>query len=312
MEGISNQISVKTETTYGTPVAPDFSIPISPSDGIQIEQEVVGLEAIKTTAPKNKRFMLGKANYNGGFELDAYPKSIGYFLNSVFGTDTTSTPEAGVTKHKFTESTSKKSLTLEQVVGTITKRFAGYILASIKISGKTGEPIKVTFTGMAKSQADATKITATYETSRPLNFADVASVLIGGTDFKAYVDEFSVEYTNGLAMFFGMGSRTPANKYVQQSEAKGSMTMYIDGTSDNNLDDYIAGTERAVDIIITGDAIGVSSNEKLRLYFPKCAFTKVGTKLDFGYNALNIDFEGREDATDGLLYIELTNQTASY
>lgn len=58
MEGISNQISVKTETTYSTAVVPDFSIPVSPPDGIQIEQDVVGLEAIKTTAPKNKRFML--------------------------------------------------------------------------------------------------------------------------------------------------------------------------------------------------------------------------------------------------------------
>ncbi len=312
MEGISNQISVKTEATYGTAVVPDFSIPVSPSDGIQIEQEVVGLQAIKTTAPKNKRFMLGKSNFTGGYELDAYPKSIGYFLNSVFGTDTTSTPEAGVTKHKFTESTTKKSLTVEQVVGTITKRFAGYIISSIKISGKVGEPIKITFSGMAKSQADATKISTTYETSRPLNFADVASVLIGATDFKAYVDEFSVEYTNGLAMFYGFGSRTPANKYVQQSEAKGSLTMYIDSTSDGNLDDYVAGTERALDIIITGDAIGSSSNEKLRLYLPKCSFTKAGTKLDFGYNALSLDIEAREDATDGLIYVELTNQTASY
>lgn len=312
MEGIANQISVKTESTYGTAVAPDFSIPIAPSDGIQIEQEVTGLEAIKTTAPKNKRFMLGKSNYSGGFELDAYPKAIGYFLNSVFGTDTTTTPEAGITKHKFTESTTKKSMTLEQVVGTIVRRFAGYIISSVKISGKVGEPIKVTFTGMAKSQTTATKITATYETSRPLNFADVASILIGGTDYKAYIEDFSVEYTNGLAMFHGMGSKDPANKYVGPSEAKGSFNMYIDATSDNNLDDYIAGTERTVDIIITGDAIGASSNEKLRVYLPKCAFTKAGTKLDFGYNALSLDFEAREDATDGLIYIELTNQTATY
>jgi hypothetical protein len=312
MEGISNQISIKTETTYGTAVAPDFSIPISPSDGIQVEQDVVGLEAIKTTAPKNKRFMLGKANYSGSYELDAYPKSIGYFLNSVFGTDTPSTPESGVTKHKFTESTTKKSLTVEQVVDTIVRRFAGYVVSSVKISGKVGEPIKVTFTGMAKSQATATKITATYETSRPLNFADVASVLIGSTDFKAYIEDFSVEYTNGLAMFHGMGSKDPAAKYVQQSEAKGSFNMYIDSTSAGNLTDYIAGTERLVDINITGDVIGVSSNEKLRIYLPKCSFTKASTKLSFGYNALTLDFEGREDTTDGLIYVELTNTTASY
>ncbi len=312
MEGISNQISIVTETTYGTAVTPVISVPISPSDGIHIDQQVIGIEAIKTTAPKNKRFMLGKTDYTGGYEMGAYPKTLGYFLNSIFGTDTTSTPESGVTKHKFTESTVKKSLTVEQVITTITKRFAGFILSSIKISGKTGEPMKVVFSGMAKSQADATKITATYETSRPFNFADITSILIGGTDFKAYIEDFSVEYTNGLAMFHGFGSKDPSNKYVQQSQVKGSVSMYVDATSDNNLDDYIAGTERAVDIIMTGDAIGVSSNEKLRIYLPKCAFTKVATKLDFGYNALHIDFEGREDTTDGLLYVELTNQTASY
>lgn len=175
---------VKTESVFGTAVTPILSVPISPSDGIQINQDVVGIEAIKTTAPKNKRFMLGKAEYSGGFEVAAYVKSIGYFLNSVFGTDTPSTLETGVYKHKFTESTTKKSLTVEQVVGTITKRFAGYIVSSVKITGKTGEPVKITFSGMAKSQADASKISATYETSRPLNFADVASILIGGTDFS--------------------------------------------------------------------------------------------------------------------------------
>ena len=312
MEGISNQISVGTESVFGTAVAPILSVPISPSDGIQINQDVVGIEAIKTTAPKNKRFMLGKAEYSGGYELDAYVKSIGYFLNSVFGTDTPSTLESGVYKHKFTESTTKKSLTIEQVVGTITKRFAGYIVSSVKITGKTGEPVKITFSGMAKSQADASKISATYETSRPLNFADVASILIGGTDFKGYIEDFSIEYTNGLAMFYGFGSKDPANKYVQQSEAKGSFNMYIDSTSDGNLDDYVAGTERAVDLVITGDTIGSTNNEKLRVYLPKCSFTKATTKLDFGMNALSLDFEAREDPTDGLLYVELTNQTASY
>lgn len=312
MEGISNQVSVVTESAYGTPATPVLSVPIAVSNGIEIQQEVIGLPAIKTTAPKNKRFMLGKVNYAGGYEMDAYVKSLGYFLNSVFGADATTTPESGVTKHKFTESTTKKSLTIEQVIATVTKRFSGYILSTVKISGKVNEPIKILFSGFAKSQADATKITATYETSRPLNFADVVSISIGGVDYKAFIEDFSVEYMNGLAMFFGFGSRTPVNKYVQQSEAKGTITMYLDTTSDANFSNYVTGVEQAVDITITGDAIGSSSNEKLRLYLPKCSFNKATTKLDFAYNILSLDFEAREDTTDGLMYVELTNQTASY
>ena len=61
---------------------------------------------------------------------------------------------------------------------------------------------------------------------------------------------------------------------------------------------------------MTGASIGSSSFNILKLTASKCAFTKVEQKLDFDYNALSIEFEAREDSTNGLVKTELTNLQA--
>lgn len=310
--GVTNQVSVKLESTYGTAVVPDASIPIKESDGIKIEQDVIGVEGIKGTAPKNKLFAKGLANYPGSFELDAYPKSLGYFYKSAFGAIADATLEAGVFKHTFSENTSKPGITVEQKIGTITKRFAGFVVESIKLAGKAGEIITASVSGRAKSQADATAISPAYETLRPFNFTDVSALSIGGTDIKSKVDSFEVEYMNALGIFHGMGSVDPQNRFVGQSECKGKLTLYLDNATNAYLTDLINNTEREIILTLTGDVLGSSNNYVLKYTISKCAFKKYETKLGYDYNAVTLEFDAREDSTNGLVKVELTNATTTY
>lgn len=314
MEGILNQISIAKETVYGTEATPILSLPVNASDGIQVEQEIVGIESIKGSAPKNKAFFRGKQSFSGGYEMGLYPNSIGYILLSLLGADTPTTVEAGaVYKHTFSESSARPGLTVEQKIGTIVKRFAGFIPSNLKLSTKVGGLVLANFSGQAKGQADASAITKTYETLKALTWAEINTLSIGGTDIKAKVESFEIEIDNGLEMFYGLGAVTPATKYGKQSICKGKIEAYVDATTDDYLTSLINGTESEIIIdILGGETIGSASHSELKLTISKTAFTKTSTKLDFGYNAISLEFEAREDATNGLVKVELTNTTSAY
>lgn len=313
--GLQNHIGLGKESVYGTPVAPTVFIPINESDGIQINKDIQFVESIKAgVAGKNKFAYTGKVEYSGGFESDAYPQFTGHLLHSALGLSSSAleSGETTVYKHTFTEALSKPSYTIEQKIGEIVKKFAGFIVKNIKFEGKAGEAVTFGIEGIAKSQSDATESTPTYETSRPFNFADVVAVKIGNTDIKANCEEFSFEYDNAIESFYSLGSNEPATYYPKPSEAKGKLTLYLDNTTKDFLSDYISKTERSIEIKVEGSSIGVASKETLRIYLPKAVMTQVATKLSTEYNAMEIEFEGIVDPTDGLLKIELINTISSY
>lgn len=314
MEGVSNQVSIGVESTFGTAVTPTVSLPIKESDGVQPAQDVRGLEAINTNPAKNKRFIEGKLVYEGGYEMDAYPESLGYLLKSAFGgvSSALASGESAVYEHTFTESVTKASLTVEQMVGDIVKRFAGFVVTSIKFSVKAGEEAVIAVEGFAKSDADASVITATYESNRPFTFEDVQTLSIGGTDIKAKVEELEWEYTNGAELFHGLGSKEAQAKYSTQSEFKGKIKAYVDSVTAQYFDDHVDGTEQALIINIDGDSIGTAEKLGLLVQADKCAFTSFESKLSFDYNAVEVEFEAREDASTGLVKAVLTNEVASY
>ena len=79
-EGILDQVSVGAESVVGTAVTPAVSLSVLPSDGVVTEEEAVGVEAIDTSPAKNKDFVKGLREYNGSFEMNAYPQAMGHVL----------------------------------------------------------------------------------------------------------------------------------------------------------------------------------------------------------------------------------------
>jgi hypothetical protein len=69
----------------------------------------------------------------------------------------------------------------------------------------------------------------------------------------------------------------------------------------------VLGTEK-----VEGDIAGGAVKYTLRLIISRAIFTAVSTKLDTDYNALEVEFDALEHATDGILKVELTNLATSY
>lgn len=315
-EGILDQVSIGKETEVGTAVVPTISLAVLPSDGVVKEQSVIGVEAIDTDPAKNKAFVTGIRELNGSFEMNGYPLALGYIFNSALGLTTSalSGSETIVYKHTITEDTSKPSYTLEQKIGTITERFAGFTVGSFEISLEKDSPLKISFTGKALSAEDETAITASYETSVVFDWTDIASITLGGPDIKCAIDTLSLEYNNNLQAFHGLCGTTDASSlYLEPSEVSGSIEAYL--TSDILALRTQFESKATMELVITlvaDETIGDAGNNTLVITLPKVALDTYTHAIDTGYVAVETDFVGASDPTNGQIKVELTNLAESY
>lgn len=315
--GILSQVSFKNESVWGTAVVPDKSIEVHANGGIKTNQDVKLLEQVKAQLAKNSDAIIGARKHEGEFEMDLFPEYPGYLLKSIFGSVSSALKggESVVYEHSFSEAEAKPSLTIEQAITDNVRRYAGCIIHTVKISGKIGEPIIVTFGLYAKTQATATKISAAYQTGkRPFNWADMASGLKIGGSALSEVQSFEIEFKNNLEFLHALGnSNDPAINYVKGSEVKIKVDMYLDSTTTTEYANYLSKTLRAFDLIFTGDAIGTSSNYKWEVAVPKVAFTSGETPITDAYNKLTLEGEGVYDtSTSKLISMKLTNLLANY
>jgi len=312
--GQLNQVVVGKETTWGTPVTPNKAIPVRFTGGIQTDIDLQAISPVKATIAKDHDTFKGAQTHEGSFEMDFFPDNCGYFLISAMGGISSALKggESIVYNHTITEAETKMALTVEQVVGENVRRYAGSIVESFKISGKVGEAIALEANLKAKSQASATKVTPSYLTARPWNWAD-ATVKIGGVS-QTNVIAFELEYNNNIDFVHALNaSNDPAFNVIKGSEVKGKIEFYLDATSLAELNDYLAKTNNALAIELVGDAIGVGSNNKLVVTVPKIYYTKGETPINEEFNKLTLEFQGVYDtATSKLLDMVLTNLVTAY
>lgn len=316
--GILSKVSFKIESVWGTPVTPDKSIAVHAGDGIQTDNDVQMPVSIKAQLAKNSTAFIGARKHEGSFDMDFVPGYIGYFLKSLFGSLTSGTKagETIVYEHALAEAETKPSLTIEQSVGDITRRFAGAIVTGMKLASKTGAAVTASFDVKAKSSASATAISPTYETIRPFNFADCATATgfkIGGTAFDE-VEAFEIDFKNGVEMSHAHGSADPAFTFVNGGHVvSGKVDLYLNSDSAAKYAEYLNNTQSSIELNLVGDAIGSASNYKLNITIPRAHFKAANFPITEGKNMITVEFEGVYDTvTSKLISGVLTNLTAAY
>lgn len=314
--GVQASVSTGLESLWGTAVVPTKSFAVQPGDGIQTDTDVQFRSAIRNQLAKNATAFKGAQTHEGEFEMDFIPVNAGYLLKSAFGglsSVAKSAPNAAVYDHTFTESAVKPSLTVEQAVGEVVRRFAGAIVHTLAFSCAKGEALSLTAGIRAKSNAAATAISPTYETQRPFNFADVTAFSIGGQALTE-VQSFELTYSNNHGFTHAIGnSNDPQFNYATGSEVTGKIELYLDSTTAAEYADYLNGTEQALLITFTGDAIGSSSNYGLQISVPRVKYKAAAVPLTDDMNLLTLEVEGIYDtATSKLISVVLTNLLSAY
>ncbi len=312
--GILSVISFVKESVWGTPVVPTKSVAVRPTGGIQAKENIQMIPAIKGQLQKSYDAIKGKVSYEGDFTIDFFPDYAGFFLLSALGTDTPAlhSGETTVYDHVFTETNPKPSLTIEQAMSEAVYRFAGSIVSGFKLVGKTGEMLEFTPSIMAKTVASATAITPAFSTIPAFNFSQM-QVKIGGTVIGE-VENFEVDYKNGLEMVYALGNNEPSYPSIKGgSEVTGKMDIYLDSTTATQITNYLNKTNASLELIITGTAIGTAANYVLDIVIPKAVYKAADVKITDQHNVINVEFEGIYDTvTSKLLGVTLTNLVTAY
>ena len=306
----ANHVGIGKETTYGTAVAPTIFLPTREVKGVSIEMDKQAVEAIKGTAPKNKCMYPGLVEINAEYEMDAYPQAITHLLYAALGAKATAleSGESAVYKHTLTESFTKPSYTIEEKFGEIVKRYAGFIPSEFTLGIEKGEGVTFSFNGPAKSQADATASTPSYETPCPYNFSHITTFTIGSLDLLAIgLESAEVTYANAIAPRHAIGDNFPKGLVPGASEFTGSISVYLDNASKALLADYIANTERSLEIVMQGETIGTASKNTIRITSARVNFTSTSEEIEDNYNVIEIEFEAVEDPSTGIVKVEVTN-----
>lgn len=310
--GTQNTVQLGKETTFNTPVTPTLGIPAKfGSAGLVIDMQHKYVGAIKGTPAKNKCVFNGNAKYSGSFDSDFYTAFTSHILRSALGSNSVTTVETGVYKHTFTENVVKPSYSVQQKYGSIIKRFSGFVVSKFGIDVKTGEAVGFKFEGMGAAQATQSDVSPTYETLCPLNFGHVTSLTIGGTDYTTYTREITVDYDNGLAPFYPVGSTDPAVFVSNNSSVTGKLLLRLDTVTADIFVQHLAATAQEVILLIEGQSIGTTSKNTLKITIPKVDFKTAVTKLDNDINLVDVSYEALDDTSYGQIKIEVTNTVAT-
>ena len=308
---VKNHIVIGKETTWGTPVTPDKTLPVNFTGGLQTVNDIQLITALKSELAMNYDAFIGNRAHEGSYEMAFYPDWIGYLLLSALGFDTVTEPEVGVVyDHRFTEVEVKPSLTVEQKIGENIRRYAGAIVQQIGISLTPAEVVTLTATIMAKSQAvEGSPVTPAPTTIPPFNFAQ-AELFIDGNPITE-IQNLELTYNNNLGLKHTLGSNDPTHQYLGASQVTGSGEMYLDTATLALYNNYLDKDFVQVELVITGEAIGASSNYEVIFEIPKAVFTTAETPLADNYNLLTVEFEGVFDGSE-LLSITVVNLTPTY
>jgi hypothetical protein len=311
--GILSAISFKKETTWGTAVVPDKSISVHPTGGLSTKNDQKEISNVKAMLSKVQDTFIGARTHGGEFEMNLFADYPAYFFVSAMGgvASALASGESAVYEHTITESATKTSLTIEQAIGEVVRRYAGAQATGFKLSVKTGEAAVVSFPIIAKSQATATAITPAFTNTRPFNFADI-QVKIGGTSIGE-VTEVEVEYKSGLTHLHTIaGTNDPGYQFLKPSEISGKISLYLDSTSVTRYTNYLSKTSESLEIIATGDAVGVAEFLGFDMTIPRCDYKTAVVPLSAEDNKLDIEFTGVYDtATNKLVSIVITNSLAN-
>ncbi len=315
--GILSKIAFGLETTYGTAVTPDKALAIHPGDGIQTDNDTQFVTAIKGQIAKNSGSFIGKRKHEGEYEIDFIPGNLGYLLKSVFGSVSSALVDGETTvyNHTFSENTSHPSLTIQQDVGDIIRRYAGCIPTEFTLSGKAGEVLLAKFAIKGKSSASASAVSPANETLEPLNFAHILAASgfkLGGVAYSG-LENFEISYKNNGDKVYAMGSNDPYQFIPKGSEVDGKFELYLDATTAAKYTDYINNTEQSLQIVATGPSVGVASNYKIDLTVHKAVFKVAKYPITEDATLLSVEFSGIYSTADSkLLTLILTNTFANY
>jgi hypothetical protein len=269
--GISAQLGIAEEVTYGTPVTPvRFYEFISESLKQEIERvESAGLRA-GLVMPRSSRWAVGKKTIGGELSLEVATKNFGLWLKHMLGGFAVATPGgATLTRdHTFTPADlTGRSLTVQigrpDVSGTMRAfTYHGCKVAEFELSAEVDELLTLGVTLLGEDEDTSTALaTASYPSGDALFVFTQGVLQVAGSNQD--VKSFTLSGNNGLAddRYF-LGSQLRKNPLeASRREYTGEITAEFESLTAYNR--FVNGTEAQLLLTFTGGVIEGAFNFRL-------------------------------------------------
>ena len=312
--GLASQFGMKEETVYGTPVTVDRFLEIESSSVLttlgKVESPVLGSQYLKTG---NVSTYVSGAE--GDIVLPVMSKGFGKLFRQLLGASATA--QVGVTaeyKHTFTPDASGGagvSATVQlgkpDVTGTVNPfTYEGGKVTEWEFELEVGGVLKLTATWVFENVLTATSLASpSYATGRAQFLWTNATLSWGGS--PVCVKEFTLSGKRALdTERFCIGSTSRKEPLLNGiSEATAEATGEF--ASMDAYNDFVAGTQRAMVLTVTGDTIPTTSNPyKLVFTFAAADLVDPGEPEISGPEILEqpLNFRALDNGTDPVVKIE--------
>lgn len=310
--GRRGALGIARETSRGVAVAPAYWVTYN---SISFDDKVVGVDsegAFGNIADSYENYVVKKYG-EGEIEFDLDDKALGVILSGVAGVAPTST---GSYTHTYTLSNTNnhQSLSLYVRDPNVAKMFRLSMIDKFTIKIEPEGLVKCTVSFRSVGGQDWQLLTPDYTAlgnkfiHPMLRFGMGANLAaLPGTPINLKNLEFSV--SKNIEDFQDLGTATPSDILNKQLVVEGNFEI---GMTDNTYRDYmLAGTNRAIEILLTYDA-----THSLQIRCPKVRFAN--WEPNKGLNDIvseKIEFKALYDVTNTLNPIStlvLNNAVASY
>ena len=273
--GLSAQLGVKAESTYGTPVTVDRFYEFT-DESLKLDVARLESKAIRSGARvlRSDRWASGKRVCGGSVGLELTNKSFGLLFTHMFGAVATTQPSAGpdptVYDHTFTPGDLAGKMLTTQVgrpdIGGTVRPFTyhGCKVAGFEISGKVDEIAGVKLDLVAEDEDTSTGLaTVTYPATLSLLTFVQGTLTVAGAAVS--VREATVKGDNGLKSgrhFLG----SALTKEPLEAALRGyTGSLDADFESLTAYNRYVDGTEAALVLLFQGAIISTTLRYQLQV-----------------------------------------------
>jgi len=314
--GRKGSIGIGVETTPGTAVDPTHWFYEVEASTIKPMETYIPIPDGQGRVEEMLKHKPGQRWGEGDTTIGLDPTNSVHMFVAILGSisSTTAAGEATVYEHTITVSNNTipaKTYTLSETVGdTFEDAYTQATCNSVEISVSDGRATAVA-NWISNTAASDTE-TPSYTDTTMFIFSDYTikfGATIGAVGSAVPVNEFTLTIARNAEARFASGSRDPRTITQKQLQITGSYTLDLDASTERDV--YTGGSPRAILIQFTGESIGNTETEEIRIELPQCS----STEWDMPRSLDDLDTETAtftaeyDDTTDDRsIYIVVTNQ----
>ena len=288
-ESVNVGVGGESAAARGTGVTPSIWIPARTPSGIRVVQDKSMLRETRASGVMSYASEVTEKRAEGDLEFNLRVNSIGWILQSLFGSSSSvakSAPNAAVIDTTFSvllNNPQHPSLTLAlRQPGIQDYEYPLALVNSLEIRTPVDDLVNATVGFIAKTENEHAAYTVSFSDAVDRYFRNqdvtiklAANVAGLGAAPALGVKEFSLSINNNARPNRNIGSITPSDVIALLMEISGSMTL--DYTGKTSHDTFTTGTYQAMSITFTRSdvTIGTSANPTLVFTLPKISFEDV-------------------------------------